>query len=208
MSKFRVLCGSCESSFCANCRADPYHMGKTCEELKEQLEVTKCRFCRMIIIKAQENAKEAFKEVCGDPACQELMNNSCDKVLECGHACHGYHGEKKCLPCLAETCVDLKPEETHFENSESYCAMCNVCELGQQPCVQLECNHVFHVDCLINCLELRWPGPRITFLYAACPHCKAKAFVKDHQRIQELTVEASKLQQRLLGKSNPVILFR
>ena len=35
ISKFRVLCGSCESSFCAYCRANPYHMGKTCEEIKE-----------------------------------------------------------------------------------------------------------------------------------------------------------------------------
>jgi hypothetical protein len=35
----------------------------------------------------------AFKDVCRSPDCIELMGKSCDKLLDCGHACCGCKDE-------------------------------------------------------------------------------------------------------------------
>jgi hypothetical protein len=47
----------------------------------------------------------AFKDVCRQPDCIEIMNKSCDKVLDCGHCCKGFKGETSCLGCLEEDCI-------------------------------------------------------------------------------------------------------
>ena len=44
MSKFRVRC-ECGINFCVSCNVKPYHVGKTCEELKLHKEAFKCRVC-------------------------------------------------------------------------------------------------------------------------------------------------------------------
>jgi hypothetical protein len=40
------------------------------------------------------------------------MEKSCEKSLACGHYCTGFKGEKKCLPCLNEDCVNNNPQIT------------------------------------------------------------------------------------------------
>lgn len=45
MSKHRIRCHGCEKNFCCKCQAEPYHIGKTCEEFKENKEASKCRYC-------------------------------------------------------------------------------------------------------------------------------------------------------------------
>lgn len=37
---------------------------------------------------------------------------------------------------------------------------------------QLDCSHVFHLQCTRRVLENRWLGPRITFGFMSCPICK------------------------------------
>jgi hypothetical protein len=105
MSKFRVRCGSCSKNFCSKCQAEPYHLGKTCEQFKEFKEARKCRFCLIKLTQSPPSMNPAFKDVCRSPACIDLMGKSCDKILACGHACCGFKDEKKCLPCLNEECV-------------------------------------------------------------------------------------------------------
>lgn len=39
-------------------------------------------------------------------------------------------------------------------------------------CSQLDCGHVFHLQCTRRVLESRWLGPRITFGFMSCPICK------------------------------------
>ena len=82
-----------------------------------------------------KNAKPAFKDVCTQKECVALMNKSCDKVLECGHLCCGFRREENCLPCLNEECVEKNEELTLSENSDSYCVICYVSALGEQPCI-------------------------------------------------------------------------
>lgn len=38
------------------------------------------------------------------------MQKTCDKVLKCGHPCGGSVGEKECMPCLEEECINKLPE--------------------------------------------------------------------------------------------------
>lgn len=46
MAKYRVRCSGCHKNFCSSCSAEPYHLGKTCEQQKEFKEARKCRFCQ------------------------------------------------------------------------------------------------------------------------------------------------------------------
>ena len=114
----------------------------------------------------------AFREVCRSPQCIETMGQTCEKILLCGHFCCGFKDEMKCLPCLNEECVKKNEQLTFAENSDSYCTICYTEGLGQSPCVQLECRHIFHFQCLINKVKARWNTPRINFSFMECPTCK------------------------------------
>ena len=81
------------------------------------------------------------------------MGKSCDKMLPCGHHCCGFRGEEECLPCLHEDCVEKDPQLTLSDDASSYCVICYVSGLGEAPCVQLDCKHVIHLDCLISRLR-------------------------------------------------------
>ena len=51
-----------------------------------------------------------------------MINNSCDKLKQCGHYCSGFKDEKECLPCLDPSCADVNI--LRDQNSESEC-MCS-----------------------------------------------------------------------------------
>lgn len=98
MSKYRIRCHACKQNFCTNCQAQPYHIGKTCEEFKVFSEAVKCRFCGDAIPGGKNEG--AFKDVCKKKECKGMIKQSCDKVHGCGHPCKGFAGEEQCLPCL------------------------------------------------------------------------------------------------------------
>lgn len=100
MSKHRIRCHACKNNFCTSCLAQPYHIGKSCEEFKEFSESIKCRFCGDAIQAGLVGG--AFKDVCKKKECKGMIKQSCDKIHECGHPCKGFAREKKCLPCLHE----------------------------------------------------------------------------------------------------------
>ena len=45
MAKYRVRCNACSKNFCANCKQEPYHLGRSCEEAANFKAALKCRFC-------------------------------------------------------------------------------------------------------------------------------------------------------------------
>jgi len=171
MSKYRFRCSNCNKVFCAKCKADPYHLGKTCKEYLEFKSSNKCRYC--------EKQIPPGKKVCKSKECKSRRRNSCRQRLSCGHHCYGVKNEHRCLPCLNENCRDSN-------NEHDFCSICFIEGLGAAPSVQMICGHIVHYHCLVTQLEKRWVGPRITFNFAKCPSCNEWAHVPDSSHITSL----------------------
>ena len=169
MSKFRIRCNGCQKNFCAACNAEPYHVGKTCDQNNNKA----CRFCGEELKQPSPSVKPAFRDVCRKGECFNLMQKSCDKILPCGHPCRGSANESKCCPCLEEECIEkmdkaIAPKYKH----DDFCSICYAISLSQEPCVALGCQHVFHVGCLKEQIMKGYNGPRIVFNFLDCPDCK------------------------------------
>uniref|UniRef100_A0A8C2QA33 RCR-type E3 ubiquitin transferase n=1 Tax=Cyprinus carpio TaxID=7962 RepID=A0A8C2QA33_CYPCA len=126
-----------------------------------------CRFC------GTRNGTElsAVGSVCSDQDCQEYAKLACSKTHPCGHPCGGVKNEELCLPCLHgcdKTAVCLK------QDADDMCMICFTEALSAAPAIQLDCSHVFHLQCTRRVLDNRWLGPRITFGFMSCPICKNK----------------------------------
>ncbi|XP_069614194.1 E3 ubiquitin-protein ligase MYCBP2 isoform X15 [Ranitomeya imitator] len=126
-----------------------------------------CRFC------GSRNGTElsAVGSVCSDADCQEYAKSACGKTHPCGHPCGGVKNEDHCLPCLHgcdKSATSLK------QDADDMCMVCFTEALSAAPAIQLDCSHVFHLQCCRRVLENRWLGPRITFGFMSCPICKNK----------------------------------
>ena len=150
MAIFRIRCGSCESNFCSSCRSKPYHVGFTCEQKVAFENAVKCRFCGEAIEERKGDEDNVFRDVCEKAECRSQIDASCEKKHPCGHICHGFKGETKCLPCLDPECVTANPDATLGEDSGSFCSICFISGIGDSPSIQLGCKHIFHVDCLMT----------------------------------------------------------
>ena len=83
---------------------------------------------------------------------------------------------------------------------------CNICfseELGQAPCVVLQCNgsalrHVFHADCLKTRLEKGWAGAPIDFSFLKCPLCETRVA---HPRYAALLRPYLQLEEKVAAKA-------
>ncbi|XP_030643001.1 E3 ubiquitin-protein ligase MYCBP2 isoform X2 [Chanos chanos] len=135
-----------------------------------------CRFC------GTRNGTElsAVGSVCSDPDCQEYAKLACSKTHACGHPCGGVKNEEICLPCL-HGCD--KNTGCLKQDADDMCMICFTEALSAAPAVQLDCSHVFHLQCTRRVLENRWLGPRITFGFMSCPICKNKI---NHSVIKDL----------------------
>ena len=161
-----MRCSECEKNFCSNsdCMEEPYHEFKTCKQFKDDKEAMKCRFCQENMAQPSLSPLPAFTFVCREKECVELMSKNCDKMLACGHACCGFKGEERCLPCLDPECVNKNGDATRGKIGDDYCTICFTEGYNQKPCVQIGCGHIFHLACMIEKLKLRWPGcSRIRF---------------------------------------------
>ncbi|GAA6108213.1 E3 ubiquitin-protein ligase MYCBP2 isoform X4 [Tachysurus ichikawai] len=135
-----------------------------------------CRFC------GTRNGTElsAVGSVCSDPDCQEYAKLACSKTHACGHPCGGVKNEELCLPCL-HGCD--KNTGCLKQDADDMCMICFTEALSAAPAIQLDCSHVFHLQCTRRVLENRWLGPRITFGFMSCPICKNKI---NHSVIKDL----------------------
>ncbi|CAC5424238.1 MYCBP2 [Mytilus coruscus] len=101
----------------------------------------------------------------------------CGKSCMHGHPCRGLKDENACLPCLS--CNDANQKHT----ANDMCMICYTEPLHSSPCIKLECDHIFHYDCVRQILEKRWIGPRITFGFSRCPICKTRV---SHPSLEEV----------------------
>ncbi|MXQ93585.1 hypothetical protein E5288_WYG018908 [Bos mutus] len=126
-----------------------------------------CRFCGS----RSGTELSAVGSVCSDADCQEYAKIACSKTHPCGHPCGGVKNEEHCLPCL-HGCD--KNATTLKQDADDMCMICFTEALSAAPAIQLDCSHVFHLQCCRRVLENRWLGPRITFGFISCPICKNK----------------------------------
>ena len=101
-----------------------------------------------------------------------------------------------CLPCLDADCVKLSPGMTLEQTGEDYCNICYAGGLSQAPCIQLDCKHIFHEECLILVLKGMWSGPRINFQFIKCPSCKS-VMSCFHLEASKLIKQAITLEKKL-----------
>eukprot|EP00347_Sterkiella_histriomuscorum_P021021 403335566 len=171
-----VQCGDekCAHSFCLECKVEPYHQNYSCSEYQIYLDTRQCRFCHKLIGKNQQTTSDqkAFKDVCNDQACVQLMSSYCDKVNEkCDHFCYGTAYETSCIPCIHPSCVQEHQELTFGICSQDDCLICYTDPLGSAPVVKMRCNHMFHEECLYKILQNKWSGNRINLGFMNCPIC-------------------------------------
>ena len=130
-----------------------------------------------------------------------MIKQSCDKIHGCGHPCKGFANEDQCLPCLHPDCVAEDPDTTLGEDDSSFCSICFISGIGDQPSIQLGCKHIFHVDCIAEKVRQKWSGPRITFLFKTCPSCKQEIVAPHHPEINDMLEEVSKMEEDIKSKA-------
>mmetsp|Transcript_11811 Transcript_11811/g.19957 ORF Transcript_11811/g.19957 Transcript_11811/m.19957 type:complete len:495 (+) Transcript_11811:782-2266(+) len=197
MANFRIRCLECNKNFCTQCNAEPYHTGKTCSDFNAK----SCRYCADKLTQPSPSMKPAFREVCRKADCFGLMQQSCDKMLPCGHPCFGSNGEAKCMPCLDPECIEkMDPRVAPRENKDDFCNICYCSGLGQEPCLSLGCGHVYHVSCLKQRIQKQWNGPRIVFNYLDCPQCKQEIEAPHCEQINSILKKERQLQAVVVKK--------
>ncbi|CAI2366961.1 unnamed protein product [Moneuplotes crassus] len=198
-AKYRTKCNQCNDELCGKCMLTPFHLGFTCSQYREYIESEKCRYCGYPVKKKRK--KGILQFVCSKFECKNIAKHSCSEILDCGHVCRGVRKEEECLPCLEADCVERNEKATLSENTMSNCTICFTDPLGQLPCVQLECKHIFHAECLEKKVEMKWAGPRIHFSYKKCPACKADISWCSHKRIDRMIQEANELEEKVRVKA-------
>ena len=120
----------------------------------------------------------------------------CGQELDCGHTCGGCKGEtnEDHLPCLEVECRS-GDKSTKLDN-------CQVCShaLGDEPCMELDCGHVFHAGCIRELLRHRWSTQRITFNFMKCPSCQQDLDGSDTVPEIRQELSAMRILKRRLGK--------
>ena len=132
---------------------------------------TKCRFC----------GREGQGNVCVKRECLEKESKFCRLQHEaCQHYCLGIHQEsimegESCLPCLYCNHGTLPKQvlpntKIVLPNPTDMCIFAE--EYEALPCILLDCGHVEHYQCIIEQLQSKWSGNRITFNFLNCSLCR------------------------------------
>ena len=123
----------------------------------------------------QELRKQMFSTSYRVPNLKPLTQiKACGEELACGHNCGGCKGERDHLPCLEASC-----RPSHKTTKTDACAICTS-PLGDEPCIELECRHFLHANCIREQLRHRWSTQRITFNFMKCPSCLSEISGSDN----------------------------
>eukprot|EP01117_Protostelium_nocturnum_P011289 TRINITY_DN4098_c1_g1_i4.p1 TRINITY_DN4098_c1_g1~~TRINITY_DN4098_c1_g1_i4.p1 ORF type:complete len:652 (-),score=236.82 TRINITY_DN4098_c1_g1_i4:52-2007(-) len=188
----RFRCRECSTEFCAECKGIPYHDGFTCQQFVKYEKAVHCRYCAVELSAA--NAHSLPLKICNSQDCVAKSKLGCEKTLACRHLCGGIKNERNCLPCLNEDCN----KEEEGQKSDSYCNICWVEDLGSAPCIQLECGHIFHSNCVQQKVSKGWSGARITFGFLDCPLCKKRM---KHPSLEASSKPMTDLLQTIIEKA-------
>jgi len=170
-AKYRVRWSNWENNFWVKWNIKPYHTGNTWKEYRKLKKGKNWRFWGEIV-KHSKKKKGPFKYICDDQDWIDKISGCCDKVHDWGHPCKGFVNEGEWLPCLHPKCVEENPDPTFDQDDDTFWSIWYISGLGDQPCIQLGCKHIFHVECIKEKIKKKWAGPRITFLFKTCPSWK------------------------------------
>eukprot|EP00493_Phyllostaurus_siculus_P002849 UN02862 len=72
------------------------------------------------------------------------------------------------MPCLDKSCPAYFPDLNQCK--DDFCNICFTDSLGSEACIQLDCGHIFHYDCIKKKIEEgKNSAPKIDFGYLNCP---------------------------------------
>ena len=162
-NRFKCPNKKCKIEQCKTCKAIPFHLGFTCEQFKNYKP---CRYCEDGV--DLSNPNQNFPDICmKNPECIGKANEACQSFLSCKHRCSGVTGEFKHPPCLYEECLEKLKDPIN-----ETCMVCND-TLTSAPCLKLSnCNHFYHIKCILERLKQKYSGNRVTFNYLDCPGCR------------------------------------
>jgi E3 ubiquitin-protein ligase MYCBP2 len=176
----RIKCTNCNTVYCKKCTNVSYHTGYTCVQYEEYLKSDKYRYCLNAV---DEN---------GCIECKKY-GNVCKKVtLDCEHYNHGFNEYDLCLKCNGIY--------------DDYCGICITDKLRTGPCIELDCGHIFHLQCVKNKLNSSFPTEYISFNYVNCSMCSyrmshpalnliMKDIQQDYKIIEQNIIEIVKEEQ-------------
>jgi hypothetical protein len=146
-------------------------------------------------------------------------------MLSCGHPCYGIKNERQCPPCLHPECEATAETMGVHQTAENECNICFSEDLGQAPCIVLDCRsdaqagakagagagqshgnrdqgkvlrHVFHYECIQKKLRSGWNGAAIDFAFLKCPLCEARI---DHPACAALLAPHVQLESKVRSKA-------
>lgn len=164
---YRAKCTKCNSTFCVNCRAEPFHEGLTCEENKIVSDGIVCRFCRTMPPIGGRNVVNPCERVCWQVYCQESLKQACMHLIsKCNHPCCGIRDETEHFGCAID---------------DSDFSMCSFCygPCTESPSIKMACGHPSHLHCLIELYKTHSLKGKLNI--PRCNHgqtCKAIPFHK------------------------------
>ncbi|KAJ8905205.1 hypothetical protein NDN08_001714 [Rhodosorus marinus] len=115
----------------------------------------------------------------------------CGVKLDCGHDCNGYAGETTHVSCLVEGCVS----RSRFQSGKDDCAIC-LDALDEEPCIELSCGHIWHLDCLKSQLQLAQPNPRRRLLFTGCSCAQCGKFC-EHEALNDVLRNVTALRAKV-----------
>ncbi|EFC50655.1 predicted protein [Naegleria gruberi] len=184
--EFRFRCRVCSLEFCSKCLKSPYHEGFTCDTFLEYLSSKRCRYCDSSI------DINCNGDICENEECKQKALNSCNHKHTCGHHCCGIKDEFEHLPCLNCSSRDT------CQSGDDYCNICWISSLNHAPCIQLNCGHIFHFECIKKKLEKKWHGARVSFSFEKCPLCNTSIH---HPALKDETTQVRALKSIIEKKS-------
>jgi hypothetical protein len=187
----RIKCIKCDKDFCKLCpnSKNGYHTGFTCEEYYTYLSSPdKCKFCMELIIDGHCETDKCYEYSLMLSEEQHFMQCQNTKDINSPHL-HPNHGFDKYELCLK--CVEMENED---------CFLCMGDELRKQPCIKLDCGHIFHKNCIDEKLTKKHHTDYVVMNYIKCPVCFYKIshdsvndkIVNDQQanrQIEELIIQ-------------------
>ena len=82
-------------------------------------------------------------------------------------------------------------------DEDAYCTICWVSELGSEPCIRLDCGHVFHLKCLKQIIDKKWSSLRITFAFLDCPSCKQEMKLDHCPMLRDSMSEVLRIKEKI-----------